>query len=84
LIIQLVKSVPFFPPKWKLKEQKWQMLFDKGIRKDCDVEMLKVTCEDGRYFVHESLDILDAYASTVILHPLDYMLHLDTKGHKCT
>lgn len=57
------------------------MLFDKGIRKDCDVEMLKVTCEDGRYFVHESLDILDAYASTVILHPLDYVLHLDTKGH---
>ena len=34
------------------------------------------TCEDGRYFVHKSFDILDADASAVILHSLDYVLHL--------
>lgn len=40
------------------------------------LKVIRITGEDWRYFVHKSLDILDADAGIVVLHTLDYMFHL--------
>ena len=35
-----------------------------------------MTCENGRYFIHEGFDVLDAHAGVVVLHTLHNILHL--------
>ena len=35
-----------------------------------------MTCEDGRYFIHEGFDVLDADTGVVVLHALHDVLHL--------